>query len=1314
VHTCEQVEKVGTVRENGEVETDRGRVGSQEGLAGVPHLALFARAGQVGRDLAAVDWERTPLGQPESWPQSLTAAVTIVLSSRFAMWMAWGPDLTFLCNETYRRDTLGAKYPWALGRPAREVWQEIWSDIGPRIDTVMATGKASWDEDLLLFLERSGYVEETYHTFSYSPLRDDSGAITGMLCVVNEDTERVISERRLSTLRDLGIRLATARTESDVVARAVDSLNQDQRSLPATWIYLFTEDRGTAVLTASTGPLGADPVEDRVIDLNDPGGSWPVRELLDGRTTQVDLSAVTPNGTVSGEVRQALAVPLVSHGQDRPIGFIVVGLSPFRPFDENYRSFVELLAGQFSAGLVSARAYDAERRRAEMLAELDRAKTTFFTNVSHELRTPLTLLLGPAEDALADRVAPLPMPQRERVEIIRRNSHRLLKLVNTLLDFSRLEAGQVDVRFERSDLKTATSELVSMFDSATRDAGLELAFFADDSDHEAYVDRDAWSKIVSNLMSNALKFTFEGAIRVSLQKRDGQILLEVADTGIGIAPEEQDRLFGRFQQVRGARSRSHEGSGIGLALVAELVALHGGTVGVTSEPGHGSTFRVCLPTGFAHLPPGQVDHQGQSGGEGAGDRLVEGFVAEAVRWTADAQTADQRGTDPQPAEAQTADRRAGDGPEGETGAGQESSMGDSRPRVLVVDDNADMRSYISGLLAGDYVVDTAVDGRSALELVRSRPPDLVLTDVMMPGLDGFGLLAALHADRATVAVPVIMVSARAGDGAAAEGLESGADDYLVKPFTARELLARVRANLELDRVRRTQAYLERSQTLLDQAERLAQVGSWDVQVSTGALNGSDELFRILHLDPGSPVDRSLSGALRVVHPEDRERGLAAIATMVEGGPPLDQELRLAPGPDGVRIVRVRAVCEQGEHGAVLRGSLQDVTAQRRIEEMARVAAAAQEVAAREHHIAEELQRSLLPVLRFDPDQLEVATVYRAGVEGTQVGGDWYDVIELGAGRTALVLGDVMGRGVHAAAVMGQLRSALRAYAHLDLPPAEILGHLDVTVRDLGEDQIVTCVYAVYDPADGALTYANAGHLPPLLEAPGSGPVRLDGSSGPPLGTGPSVWTEETRVLPPGSRLTLYTDGLVERRDEDLDHGIGRLADHLARLTVPIADIPHELVRTLVPQGVDDDIAILVAQTPFASPAPALSWAVDSTPAAVKDARHFVASALEMWAVPPAVADGVVLASDELITNAVLHGNPQVSLRLRRTESSLFVEVHDGARVLPQRMQVGDDSEHGRGLEIVEVLAQSWGTRYLPRGKAVWCRFSLSVTAPRHG
>ena len=313
-----------------------------------------------------------------------------------------------------------------------------------------------------------------------------------------------------------------------------------------------------------------------------------------------------PTGAWDAPPRQALVVPLLQRGRNPPAGVFITALNRYRPFDDGYRTFVELIAGQIGARLATARAYETERDRAEQLAELDRAKTAFFTNVSHEFRTPLTLMLGPLEDALADTQVPLPVNQRERLETVQRNALRLLHLVNTLLDFSRLESGQVEPRFEPVDLARYTAELASVFASAAERGGLTLTVVCPPLEEPVWVDPDLWAKIVLNLLSNALKFTFDGGITVSVAANDDRVELIVADTGIGIAPEEQNRLFERFYRATATRARTHEGSGIGLALVAELAALHGGTVRVASTPTVGSEFVVSVPIGHGHLPDDQL------------------------------------------------------------------------------------------------------------------------------------------------------------------------------------------------------------------------------------------------------------------------------------------------------------------------------------------------------------------------------------------------------------------------------------------------------------------------------------------------------------------------------------------------------------------------------------------------------------------------------------------------------------------------------------------------------------------------------------
>jgi His Kinase A (phospho-acceptor) domain/PAS fold len=418
-----------------------------------PADEVFAVDPEIGRDLAAVDWAATPLGPPDGWPQSLRTAVSILLSSRFSMWLAWGPALTFLCNAAYRRDTLGRKYPWALGRPAREVWAEIWDDIGPRIGTVLATGQATWDEALLLFLERSGYREETYHTFSYSPLRDEDAAVVGMLCVVSEDTDRVIAERRMATLRDLGSDPDVVRTEQESLTFAARQLDRNPRDLPFSLTYLFQDGTGARLAASSGGQAHAPP------------GGWPVASLAEGRSTVVRLDGSTdlPTGAWPEPPVEALLVPLPSRG-GAPYGFLVAGLNRYRSLDDGYRGFLELTAGHLAAGIASARSYQAQWRRAEELAALDRAKTAFFANISHEFRTPLTLISGPVEELRA-RLAGADPVVTEDLAVIRRNGLRLGKLVNTLLDFSRIEAGRMRTRFEPVDLSATTAELASVFRS---------------------------------------------------------------------------------------------------------------------------------------------------------------------------------------------------------------------------------------------------------------------------------------------------------------------------------------------------------------------------------------------------------------------------------------------------------------------------------------------------------------------------------------------------------------------------------------------------------------------------------------------------------------------------------------------------------------------------------------------------------------------------------------------------------------------------------------------------------------------------------
>jgi signal transduction histidine kinase len=652
------------------------------------------------------------------------------------------------------------------------------------LDSVFETGVATWSEDLLLVMDRNLPSEETYFTFSYSPIHGDGNKVDGIFCACYETTGRVVGERRLQTLGDLGRMVIQVKSAEEACDVAVKTLAENPYDIPFALVYLLDDDAKQARLVCSSKLEAGQPGAPEQIALSD-SDSWPLGRVFETEAVEVVSDLATRFGVITGgpwpePCESALVLPIAGSGYGKPTGFLVAGFSPRRLVDADYRSFFELLAGHISTAIANARAYEEERKRAEALAEIDRTKTAFFSNVSHEFRTPLTLMLGPLEDTLNDNK--VFDKAKERLEVAHRNGIRLLKLVNTLLDFSRIEAGRIEALYESIDLTKLTSELASLFRSATEKASLNLVVDCSAISRDVYVDREMWEKIVFNLISNAFKFTFEGQIIVALREAGETVELEVSDTGTGIPTDELPHLFERFHRVKGAQGRSYEGSGIGLALVQELVKLHGGSVRVKSEVGRGSTFTVSIPLGSSHLP---ADRIGRERTLASTSLRSEAYVNEALRWLPDV---DNPLSDLSSFESVSVDASA-------------NSENQPRARILLADDNADMRAYVKRLLA-KYEVVMAGDGEMALGLARLQEFDMVLADVMMPKLDGFGLLRALRGDDRTVATPVILVSARAGEEARVEGMEAGADDYLVKPFSARELLARVEAHLNLQRIRR--------------------------------------------------------------------------------------------------------------------------------------------------------------------------------------------------------------------------------------------------------------------------------------------------------------------------------------------------------------------------------------------------------------------------------------------------------------------------------------------------------------------------------
>ena len=1352
-----------------------------------PADVTFPGDGEMARRMRAYPWAGSAPGDPHGWSASLRTAVRICLTSRFPMIVWWGEELWFLYNDAFL-PLLGTKHP-ALGKPGEAVWSEIWDVVGPMLHSVMSSGQAIYNEDLPLSMNRHDYWEETYWTYSYSPLHDDDGVVRGVFTAVSDTTERVIGARRLAALQDLGAQAGSARSVAEACQLVVTALERSRQDVPFAAIYLRRPGTDDAVLAAS-GPQQAAPAP-----LADGPGGWPVEEVLrSGRPVSVtDVTARfgdLPDGGWSTPPAQAMVLPLVGETGGQATGVIVLAASAGHALDEAYESFLSLVAQQTAALVNGAVAYQVQQRRAEELAELDRAKTTFFSNISHEFRTPLTLIMGPVEELRARLAGQEPATQdpgtREELEVIQRNGLRLGKLVNTLLDFSRIEAGRMEARYEPVDLAAFTADLASVFRSAMDRAGLAFQVDCAGLPAAVYIDREMWEKVVLNLLSNALKFTFDGLIGVSLRAEGSHAVLRVSDTGSGIAAAEMPRLFERFHRIPTARSRSNEGSGIGLALVRELVGLHGGTITAQSTQGAGTTFTVRLPFGREHLPEENL----AAASPGLVSAAADPFLAEALRWL------------------------PGDQPDQLTLAADEV-RGPPRPdpagrgapaRVLVADDNADMRGYLQRLLQPGYQVTAVADGQEALDAVRAQPFDLVISDVMMPGLDGLQLVSELRAHSRAPDLPVLLLSARAGPEAAIEGLEAGADDYLVKPFSAAELLARVRANVELARQRSHHARwraalidsLHEAFFLCDEAGRVIEINAaftailgygpdglpypfpypwWPHQDADPEARhqASDAFAQLMDRGKGSfvaPVThrdgrrlwvaasfnevqdpdtgrRMVVGSMRDMtaehHAGQREAALAAMGLLLSQADSLPEALQGALN-ELQRLWRARRVIAATWSGATepsitstgpalrwtdLPGELRETIGNLRqrppltptdgtspdvgisIEhpegqlavwidvDPARPFTAEDRTlfallcgylgqALRRAHQTDQqretalaLQRAILGPARLPPG---FAARYEPASRPLEVGGDWYDLVELPDGRIGIVVGDCVGHGLEAAAVMGQLRSACRALLLQDASPAQTLSAMDRFSALVPGAYCSTAFCGILDQETGQLTYSSAGHPPGILAHP-DGRIELlrEGRSFPLAVQRKARRTEATCFLPGRSALLLYTDGLVERRRVSIDDGMARAGAALRQgQDAGVEELASRVMTDMAPpDGYEDDVALVL----FRHPEP-----LDLTFPADRGQLTPVRAALRSWlgrtGVSRPTSQDVLVAAGEACANAIEHGHrdapgQHIRLRAEATVSRLRLTFTDTGRW--RATPAAADPLRGHGIALMRAL-----------------------------
>ena len=1240
--------------------------------------------------------------RPTAGRTSLARPCRILLTSRFAMWMAWGPDLTFFCNDAYRRDTLGEKYPWALGRSARDVWAEIWPDIGPRIDAVMRTGEATWDEALLLFLERSGYTEETYHTFSYSPLHDDDGAIAGMLCVVSEDTERVIGERHMATLRDLGSDTTTvahrgrgARRRGRGTSRATSARCRSRCSTSS------TRTATTARLAGASGIRPGAPAAPAVLDVDDPDAVWPVAALAAGESVlleDLDGLADLPTGAWDEPPQPGARRAAAAAGPAAPVRVPRRRAQPLpRRSTTRTASFVGLVAGQVAAGIATARAYEAERRRAEQLAELDRAKTAFFTNVSHEFRTPLTLLLGPAEDALPTTTAPLPADQRERVEVVQRNAQRLLKLVNTLLDFSRLEAGRHDARASSRSTSPATrpswracSARPSSAPACTLDvdcpplpaAGLRRPRHVGEDRPEPAVER--------------VEVHVRGRRRRSgSTSRRRRRARSSSPTPASASTRPSRRSCSSASTACPAPARAPtRAPGIGLALVAELA-------GAARRRGRRSRARRARAarsrsrcrSARATCPPTRSRRRAATATDGR-RRGAEGFLAEALRWL----------------------DRTPDGPVA-TGPRRRATA----PRVLVVDDNADMRDYVARCSPDDYrVADGAPTARPRCELARARPAR------PRPHRRDDARARRLRPARRAARRPRHARTCRSSCSRRARARRRRSRASRPAPTTTsssrsrRASCSRASAPTSSSTASGAPATeLERSRELLDQAQRLAGVGSWELDLATGEIRGSAEFLRQLAHDRGRAARPGGLEARSTAAPPRRPRARRAARSRPRShGAPLDDECRVVPRRRPAAALphhRRRSTATPTARRSVLRGSNQDVTEQREAEQ-----ARASPPRPRRPPPASTASPTSCSAASCRPLDLRPRAPRGRHVLPRRRRGH--------PGRRRLVRRHRARRRAHRARHRrrhGPRRARRRRHG-----PAAGRGPRLRAARPAARRHARAPRRRRPGPRRGPDRHLRLRGLRPDATARSSTPTpgtcrrccarpaaraARSPAAAPPLGSGP-LTSPSTRSAARRRRCSPSTPtGSSSAATGAVDAGIDALADgapggeradrvaaRRARRRAAARRARRRRRRAARPGR----------RRPRADARRRRS-AIAAEARSVGTARGFVAATR--------CAGGTsrrgrrrrraCCSSSELATNAVLHGRPPIQLRLRHGARPASIEVYDGTAVLPRKLRPTPDDEHGRGLQLVSSLRERWGTRPLPHGKSVWCMLELDRAQP---
>ncbi|RIB30113.1 hypothetical protein C2G38_2238477 [Gigaspora rosea] len=803
------------------------------------------------------DWSSTPLGPMDSWEPQIISLLNFCLKSEFPTTIFLSPEWTMIYNEA-SIPILKSKHPNALGKPALEIWHESSDSLKSALESVKSTRKGVLENNFYLELQRDGYIEEVYFNYTFSPIFKLDGTFWGAINITSEVTQKVLNVRRLKTLESLGRQTADAKSLESVCHTITKILKDDNKDIPYALIYLVESNNGSktdhksliARLISTTfdeeGRLERKfpdylPETQESIELttntdqnhdstsiNSPlkCNYWPIRLVMkEGKHVQVLLE----------DGSQAILLPTkLSFCKEQGLSAILIfGLNPHRRLDDQYMDFLQSAVNCANTALMYGRSIEEEKKYSNVLADLNHQKDAFFQNISHELKTPLTLIFSPLDELI--NACPQDAQMKSYLQIIRRNTCRLLKLINNFLQFSNVESGRLEAHFCETNISKFTQELVMNFESMAKTLGLEYIVDIPNPDkfngivnEKVYLDHDMYETIIFNLCSNALKNTWKGrvCVRLYLDHKDEQniIVLEVSDTGVGIPETALPNIFQRFYRVESHQSRSYEGTGIGLALVKEFITRHGGDITVTSVVNKGTTFKCWFPTGCKHLSINQIYHNNiaekvlTTFNQKYSNRQL--YLEENSQWIQNYSFEFQNNlinkklTNDCNMDIDNISTREIALPFSTDNSA--TTIG-KKYQILLVDDNADMRNYLSDLLR-EFNVLCAYDGRVAIRILKEldEAPDLILSDIRMPNINGYELLDLIRSNKKTHLVPVILLSAKAGEESRINGLNKGADDYLSKPFSARELIARIRANIELSLLRGKLSFQQRRQEGIEQ------------------------------------------------------------------------------------------------------------------------------------------------------------------------------------------------------------------------------------------------------------------------------------------------------------------------------------------------------------------------------------------------------------------------------------------------------------------------------------------------------------------